>query len=160
MALAFLHRMPVLRPPGRLMTEAFVRLFNHGMRGQRACERLAELSGKRVRICVTEPPLVFDVTVGSDGLLKAAWNESMDVIIRGSLADFRALATRAEDPDTLFFERRLCVEGDTETGLAIKNALDALEWDWQTHVQAALIEPLTTCAAGAGRRIREVLRPG
>ena len=31
-------------------------------------------------------------------------------------------------PDTLFFTRRLVLEGDTELGLEIKNALDALAW--------------------------------
>ena len=37
------------------------------------------------------------------------------------------LAQRQEDPDTLFFSRRLAMEGDTELGLVVKNALDALE---------------------------------
>jgi predicted lipid carrier protein YhbT len=36
------------------------------------------------------------------------------------------LATRRVDPDTLFFERRLLIEGDTETGLRLKNVLDAI----------------------------------
>jgi O2-independent ubiquinone biosynthesis accessory factor UbiT len=49
-----------------------------------------------------------------------------DVTVRASLADFLALALRREDPDTLFFTRRLVIEGDTELGLTIKNALDAL----------------------------------
>ena len=38
-------------------------------------------------------------------------------------------ALRREDPDTLFFTRRLVLEGDTALGLEIKNALDALGWD-------------------------------
>jgi predicted lipid carrier protein YhbT len=37
------------------------------------------------------------------------------------------LAQRQEDPDTLFFNRRLSMEGDTELGLVVKNAIDALE---------------------------------
>ena len=49
-----------------------------------------------------------------------------DVTVRASLADYLALALRREDPDTLFFTRRLVLEGDTELGLALKNALDAL----------------------------------
>jgi predicted lipid carrier protein YhbT len=32
------------------------------------------------------------------------------------------------DPDTLFFSRRLTIEGDTELGLLLKNRLDALEF--------------------------------
>lgn len=37
------------------------------------------------------------------------------------------LAMRKEDPDTLFFSRRLSMQGDTELGLLLKNTLDALE---------------------------------
>ena len=37
------------------------------------------------------------------------------------------LARRLEDPDTLFFSRRLSMEGDTELGLLVKNTLDAIE---------------------------------
>jgi predicted lipid carrier protein YhbT len=37
------------------------------------------------------------------------------------------LATRREDPDTLFFNRRLRLSGNTELGLYVKNFLDSLE---------------------------------
>ena len=37
------------------------------------------------------------------------------------------LARRQEDPDTLFFSRRLSMEGDTELGLLVKNTMDAIE---------------------------------
>jgi predicted lipid carrier protein YhbT len=47
--------------------------------------------------------------------------------IRATAYDFLMLATRREDPDTLFFSRRLAIEGDTELGLFTKNALDALD---------------------------------
>ncbi|MGZ5103328.1 MAG: ubiquinone anaerobic biosynthesis accessory factor UbiT, partial [Usitatibacter sp.] len=41
--------------------------------------------------------------------------------------DFAAIAARVEDADTLFFNRRLVVEGDTEVALLVKNTLDAIE---------------------------------
>ena len=37
------------------------------------------------------------------------------------------MAARRRDPDTLFFQRRIVVEGDTELGLAVKNLLDSLD---------------------------------
>ncbi|MGL4734573.1 MAG: ubiquinone anaerobic biosynthesis accessory factor UbiT, partial [Enterovibrio sp.] len=37
------------------------------------------------------------------------------------------LAARKEDPDTLFFQRRLLIEGDTALGLQVKNALDSVD---------------------------------
>lgn len=47
--------------------------------------------------------------------------------ISASAHDFVLLARRQEDPDTLFFSRRLSMEGDTELGLLVKNTIDAIE---------------------------------
>ena len=50
-----------------------------------------------------------------------------DVTIRGKAYDFLVMASRVEDPDTLFFRRRLVIEGDTELGLGVKNFLGGLD---------------------------------
>lgn len=50
-----------------------------------------------------------------------------DVTIRGRSPAFLAMAGKLEDPDTLFFQRRLVIEGDTELGLGVKNFLDGLD---------------------------------
>jgi len=50
-----------------------------------------------------------------------------DVTLSATVHDFLLLAQRQQDPDTLFFSRRLSMEGDTELGLVVKNALDAIE---------------------------------
>ena len=52
-----------------------------------------------------------------------------DVSIRGNGLDFILLATRRADPDTLFFQRRIRVEGDTGLGLGVKNTMDSMDWD-------------------------------
>lgn len=49
--------------------------------------------------------------------------------IRGKLVEFIRLVARHEDPDTLFFQRRLIIEGNTEVGLEMKNLLDSLDPD-------------------------------
>jgi predicted lipid carrier protein YhbT len=54
--------------------------------------------------------------------------EAPDLIFRANLSAFLQIAARQEDPDTLFFNRALSVEGDTELGLIVKNMLDAVEW--------------------------------
>ena len=54
--------------------------------------------------------------------------EVPDLAFRANLSAFLQLATRQEDPDTLFFNRALSIEGDTELGLIVKNMLDAVEW--------------------------------
>lgn len=53
--------------------------------------------------------------------------DAPDLTISASAHDFVLLAQRQQDPDTLFFSRRLSMQGDTELGLVVKNALDALE---------------------------------
>ena len=52
-----------------------------------------------------------------------------DVCISGESPDFILLATRQADPDTLFFQRRIRIEGDTELGLGVKNTMDSMDWD-------------------------------
>ncbi|MFW3615155.1 ubiquinone anaerobic biosynthesis accessory factor UbiT [Billgrantia antri] len=53
--------------------------------------------------------------------------ETGEATIRGGWREFLCLATRREDPDALFFQRRLVIEGDTELGLMVKNLLDGRE---------------------------------
>jgi len=59
--------------------------------------------------------------------------------ISGDLDEFVTLALRKEDPDTLFFQRRITIEGDTELGLAVKNLIDAVDMDeLPTHIRHGL----------------------
>lgn len=62
--------------------------------------------------------------------------DSPDLAFRANLSAFLQLATRQEDPDTLFFKRKLIVEGNTELGLIVKNMLDAVEWSRLPGVKA------------------------
>lgn len=48
--------------------------------------------------------------------------------IRGDAVDFIKMASQEVDPDTLFFQRKLVIEGNTELGLAIKNLMDSVDW--------------------------------
>lgn len=55
--------------------------------------------------------------------------QTPDLAFRANLSAFLQLLARQEDPDTLFFNRQLSIEGDTELGLVVKNMLDAVEWE-------------------------------
>lgn len=87
-----------------------------------------DFEGRRIRL---------EVNGGQPGITIGFWAGRLRVIdgpgeatIRGSLAAFKTLAERQQDPDQLFFQRRLIIEGDTELGLALKNLLDSLEWQF------------------------------
>lgn len=80
----------------------------------------------------------LEVKGGQPGITFGFWCGRLRVLsgpgeatIRGSLSAFKTLAERRQDPDQLFFQRRLVIEGDTELGLALKNLLDSLDWDFK-----------------------------
>jgi O2-independent ubiquinone biosynthesis accessory factor UbiT len=92
------------------------------------------LLNKKLRIHVRDAGLTFDFTCTGEGFAARNGGGPADLTIAASAYDFLQLAQRREDPDTLFFSRRLSMEGDTELGLVVKNALDALELpvlEWQ-----------------------------
>lgn len=130
---------PLLLPlrvvPDPVHTAVLTRVLNRLLVGQSIAARLPELNDKVIAIHIIDAPcqLTFRIT---QGRLAAVSRATADVCIRGQLHDFWLLATRREDPDTLFFERRLCIEGDTETGLYLKNLLDSMEFDFKAHVEA------------------------
>jgi len=123
--------------PDRLHSAGLAALASQLLRGQALAARLPELDGCRVAIEIHDLGCRLGFAVRGRGLT-ACDPGGADVRIRGGFDDFWRLATRAEDPDTLFFQRRLSIEGDTERGLMIKNLLDALEFDWRVHVAAVL----------------------
>ncbi len=83
------------------------------------------LVGRRYAIRVKDLGLSLRFTVSQRGF--APDGGAPDLTISASARDFLLLLTRREDPDTLFFSRRLLSEGDTELGLIVKNLLDALD---------------------------------
>jgi predicted lipid carrier protein YhbT len=85
------------------------------------------LARRRVRLAVTDAGLAFDVAWTGSAFAPVHGAGAPDVVIGATLHDLGLLATRKEDPDTLFFSRRLVMEGDTELGLFIKNTLDAID---------------------------------
>ena len=93
-------------------------------------QALAPLFGKLVRIRVIDAGMNFDFTVTARGFVasrEAPPPVPPVVVISAGARDFLRLARREADPDTLFFDRRLSIEGDTELGLLLKNTLDGLD---------------------------------
>ncbi|MFN3593978.1 MAG: SCP2 domain-containing protein [Thiobacillaceae bacterium] len=84
------------------------------------------LRGRRFGVRVRDLGLAAYFSVTESGFAPQV-TPVADVRYTADLEDFLRLALRLEDPDTLFFDRRLIIEGDTELGLAAKNLLDAIE---------------------------------
>lgn len=118
---ALISRLPTL-PPSFVLTHVLNRVLQQSLRRQ----DFIALHGKRIAIRVSDAGLQFHFTLGDTGFQPIAKAEQPDLAITASMHDFYLLATRQEDPDALFFSRRLLVEGDTELGLIAKNTLDGL----------------------------------
>lgn len=117
-----LSRLPAY--PGSLL---FVTALNLALAKNLAPDVTQLLLGKKLRLRVTDAQLTFDFQWES-GRFNACQNKGeADLTISASAHDFMLLARRQEDPDTLFFSRRLSMEGDTELGLLVKNTIDGIE---------------------------------
>jgi len=115
------------RLPARPGSLLFVTALNVALARQLASDVTAMLAGKKLRLCVTDAQWAFDFE-WKNGRFVASQNKAeADLSISASAHDFYLLASRQEDPDTLFFNRRLAMEGDTELGLLVKNTIDAIE---------------------------------
>lgn len=86
------------------------------------------LRGRWLCLRINDLGLSWYITRSRDGL-QIAREAPADVTISGNWREFLLLASRQEDPDTLFFRRRLVIEGDTELGLTLKNLIDSLDSD-------------------------------
>lgn len=101
---------------------------------------LLPLHGKLICLRINDANIVFYFTLKKYGI-KAMRAGNPDLAISANAHNYIQLALRKEDPDTLFFSRRLLMEGDTELGLLLKNTLDALELPLP-HLQRFLPSPL------------------
>jgi predicted lipid carrier protein YhbT len=117
-----LSRLPAY--PGSLM---FVTALNLALAKNLTPDVTPMLLGKKMRLRVTDAQITFDFA-WLGGRFAACHNKAeADLTISASAHDFVLLARRQEDPDTLFFNRRLSMEGDTELGLLVKNTIDSIE---------------------------------
>ncbi|MCW8884309.1 MAG: SCP2 sterol-binding domain-containing protein [Motiliproteus sp.] len=86
------------------------------------------LEGKWMKVEISDINLCWFFSYEDEQLIVSD-NEIENAGIRGNLKEFILLASRQEDPDTLFFQRRLMIEGDTEVGLEVKNLMDGVDHD-------------------------------
>ncbi len=85
------------------------------------------LRNKHLEINITDIDTRWFFTYSASDNIEIVKDATPDVSIRGKLDSFILLAAQKEDPDTLFFQRELVIEGDTDLGLQIKNLLDSIE---------------------------------
>ncbi|WAT00975.1 ubiquinone anaerobic biosynthesis accessory factor UbiT [Rouxiella chamberiensis] len=130
----WVHQGPsLLKVPAKFIPFALKRKVLEQLLGWQFQEALDEgeldfLNHRWLRIEITDLDLQWLMTL-ENGKLRVCRHGEADVSFSGNANDLILVAARREDPDTLFFQRRLRIEGDTELGLNVKNLMDSIELD-------------------------------
>ncbi|MHB8210934.1 MAG: ubiquinone anaerobic biosynthesis accessory factor UbiT [Acidithiobacillus sp.] len=109
---------------------------------------LFQIEGRRVVVEVSDLGKSLRIIIRR-GRIAPTQVGPVDLRIAGTARDFCRLALRFDDPDTLFFARRLVLEGETSIGLHLKNILDSIDLDW--------LAPVGYLPAPLGPQIRQTI---
>ncbi len=128
-----LRRLPAY--PGSLL---FAHALNLTVAPQLPPDVRCALDGKHLRLRINDAALCFDIGWHGERFIALAASGAPDLTIGTTAHGLWLMARRDEDPDSLFFGRRLTLEGDTELGLLFKNTMDAFDasalealWRWR-----------------------------
>lgn len=121
-----LMSVPVKLAPFALKRQVLEQVLSWQFRQALAEGELEFLEGRCLSIHVRDIGLLWYTSV-VDGRLVVSQQADADVSFSADASDLLMIAARKQDPDTLFFQRRLVIEGDTELGLYVKNLMDAIE---------------------------------
>ncbi|OWY39002.1 Sterol-binding domain protein [Xenophilus sp. AP218F] len=111
-------------PPSWLLVAA----LNQLVRRQVLPADMALLAGRRFAVQVLDAGVTLRFTADEQRFSLDKGDGEPDLCLSANAADFARMMLREEDPDTLFFNRKLRIEGDTELGLIVKNLLDSVDW--------------------------------
>jgi predicted lipid carrier protein YhbT len=118
----------VARLPTAPPSWVFVLLLNQLVRRGVVPADMSLLAGRRFEIHVTDTGVRLQFAADETRFRRDASGKEPDLRLSATLANFTRMMLREEDPDTLFFNRKLVIEGDTELGLIVKNLLDSVDW--------------------------------
>lgn len=87
------------------------------------------LAGRILVLSLQDTPVRLALSLRRGRLVSPLVPRRPDLLIAADPDVYASLLQREADPDTLFFQRRLQLRGDTELGLEVKNFLAGWEPD-------------------------------
>lgn len=118
-------------------------------------ERLQLFQGRSIGIEPDDVPFAFVLeplqSVISVRVVRELHREQSDVHIRGPLLALIGLVDGDYDADALFFSRDITIEGDIETALALRNAIDDAEINLAGEAAASFAALSGSMRQAAGR---------
>lgn len=116
------------RTPHSMQRAALEPALNHALQALVDQGELDFLTDRICAIAVKGTDKHWNISL-QGSRLQLIKSDHSDVTISATIPAFMKLLSQQTDPDTLFFERQLSIEGDVELGLHVKNLLDALDED-------------------------------
>lgn len=114
--------------PAKPPTWVLVNTLNQLLKKEILLADMSLLAGRYFQIGIEDLGLNLFFTADEKRFILADQSIPVDLYFGANMADFLKMLLRQEDPDTLFFNRKLKIEGDTELGLIVKNLLDSIDW--------------------------------
>ena len=85
------------------------------------------LDKRNLCITVSDTNTHYHIGLLNNKLIATSPDSVSDLTIKAKLYDLLTLIARQQDPDTLIFQRKMIMEGNTELGLEVKNFLDGID---------------------------------
>ncbi len=146
-----LFALPCKLIPISVHSQLLVFFLNRLLKEQMLEGDLSFLESRRLCVNVRDANIKYFISLKNNELVSIAPSSKNDIEIKASVFDFLQLAARQQDPDTLVFQRRLVMQGNTELGLEIKNFLDGL--DLESSEMFSKVEKMLELVLGGIKKI-------
>ncbi|MBC8493539.1 MAG: SCP2 sterol-binding domain-containing protein [Candidatus Thioglobus sp.] len=111
----------------KINNKVIVGIFNQVFAQAIRNDDLSFLQDQWILIKVTDIGLSFNLGFDGKRLIQTHQDNHFGLTISADSCHFLDLVSKQKDPDTLFFQRKIKMQGSTELGLYVKNFLDAFE---------------------------------
>ncbi len=130
--------LPLRLLPFELLRPVIAQVLNQVFAEALADGELDFLEQRCCTLTVADIDFGFTFSVNNE-TLEVMPQQAADVELKAAFNDLLRVAGRRVDPDTLFFQRRMQISGDTELGLAVKNLIDATDWSQLPGILSKLL---------------------
>ncbi len=119
--------LPLRIIPDKLHSSLLTKILNYVFKQMMKDGELEFMYDRSLTLHISDANINHTIKVKPDKLEVNTDHDNSDVTISGTVYDFLLLISNKEDPDTLFFQRHLKMQGDTELGVHLKNMLAGID---------------------------------
>jgi O2-independent ubiquinone biosynthesis accessory factor UbiT len=111
--------------PETLRYKVIIQAMNHFFKEAFNDGELEHLAGRSISLKLKETDVIYHFMIGEHKFEQH--DKQGESCVSATLKSFIGLASKEVDPDALFFNRELIMEGDTDLALEVKHLIDNIE---------------------------------